>query len=787
MTKRTCATMQDWLTDTKKDRNDSGNERSFQWYIVGKDLMVLHFGDIKHCADVAAFDFDGTLVITKSGKIFRENEHDWQFFCDSVPQALTEIVQKGLKVVIFTNQRGIQTGSQDRDVFCRTVEKVCQQIKIPVQYSDEIIVLRSVEGTVLDKYCLHFVEVFVSLGTLRYRKPYIGMWNYFENHGNGGIPVNRQSSFYVGDAAGRAQTNVRKKKDHSAADRLFALNFGINFFTPEQYFLKQREIENYVLPPFSPSSLLDEKVSMFDPENTPVPSDGLEILIFVGYPGCGKSSLAQKLAAKHGYGVVNRDTLKTWQKCVENAKVFLKRQQSVIVDNTNADRESRKRYIVLAKSFGASARCFLFNCTLEQAAHNCKYRVIVDTDEKHAEIGRMVLSGYKRKFEIRRMSSFGDNERQSNGRVWMRKYALPGQKDTAIKYVSLIILVIQNASQVLVMRYVRTRPREMFLSTVAIFFAEVIKLFICILFLTIQEKSLKRCLKVMYVNIIKQPIDTLKVCVPAVIYVFQNNLLYIAVSNLPAATYMVTYQLKILTTALFTVTILRRRLSLLQWLALVLLFGGIALVQLDDQRANVKMMKENVTLIRDDGSKGAGSESPYKHIVEQNPTNGFAAVLVACILSGFAGIYLEKILKGSDVSVWVRNVQLAIISFPVALANVFIQDSKRVLERGMLVGFDIAVWCLILLSSVGGITVAVVIKYADNILKAFAASIAIIVACIASALLFQFRPAVLFLVGTVFVIGAIFMYSLFPYRKKYQQTATEPPQATQEKEETAAV
>lgn len=60
----------------------------------------------------------------------------------------------------------------------------------------------------------------------------------------------------------------------------------------------------------------------------------------------------------------------------------------------------RRRYINLAKSFGADLRCFLFNCTLEQAAHNCKYRVIVDTEEKHIEIGRMVLNGYRKKFEV---------------------------------------------------------------------------------------------------------------------------------------------------------------------------------------------------------------------------------------------------------------------------------------------------------------------------------------------------------------------------------------------------
>ncbi|VDP13737.1 unnamed protein product [Onchocerca flexuosa] len=369
MIKRRCRTMHDWSTDNKKDRKDGENKKYARWRSVGKDLMILDFGDINHCADVAAFDFDGTVVVTKSGKTFPENEYDWKFFCYSVPQTLAETVGKNFKV----------TGSQNRDAFCRKMEKVCQQIKLPIQ-------------------------VFVSLGTLRYRKPYIGMWNYFENHGNGGISINRQSSFYVGDAAGRIQTNIRGKKDHSAADRLFALNFGVKFFTPEQYFLKQMEVEDYTLPSFSPSSLLDKKISLFEPENTPIPGDGLEVLIFVGYPGCGKSSLALKLAAEHGYGIVSRDTLKTWQKCVENAKIFLKRQQSVIVDNTNVDRESRKRYINLAKSFEATLRCFLFNCTLEQATHNCKYRVIVDTDEKHIEIGRMVLNGYKKKFEEPKLS-----------------------------------------------------------------------------------------------------------------------------------------------------------------------------------------------------------------------------------------------------------------------------------------------------------------------------------------------------------------------------------------------
>ncbi|MCP9266365.1 Bifunctional polynucleotide phosphatase kinase [Dirofilaria immitis] len=274
---------------TETDRKDGESEKYVRWRNVGKDLIILDFGDINHCANVAGFDFDGTVVVTKSGKTFPEDEYDWKFSVIPYHKYWPKLPE--------------ETGSQDRDAFCRKMEKVCQQIRLPIQ-------------------------VFVSLGTLRYRKPYIGMWNYFESHGNGGISINRESSFYVGDAAGRIQTN-------------------------------QVEVEDYTLPSFSPSPSMDEKISLFEPENTPVPGNGLEVLIFVGYPGCGKSTLAHKLASEYGYGIVNRDTLKT------------------------------KRYISLAKSCGAALRCFLFNCTLEQAAHNCKYRAIVDTSEKHLEIGRM--------------------------------------------------------------------------------------------------------------------------------------------------------------------------------------------------------------------------------------------------------------------------------------------------------------------------------------------------------------------------------------------------------------
>ena len=39
---------------------------------------------------------------------------------------------------------------------------------------------------------------------------------------------------------------------------------------------------------------------------------------------------------------------------------------------------------------------------------------------------------------------------------------------------------------------------------------------------------------------------------------------------------------------------------------------------------------------------------------------GLVAVICACCTSGFSGVYFEKILKGTSVSLWLRNIQLGV-------------------------------------------------------------------------------------------------------------------------------
>ena len=68
------------------------------------------------------------------------------------------------------------------------------------------------------------------------------------------------------------------------------------------------------------------------------------------------------------------------------------------------------------------------------------------------------------------------------------------------------------------------------------------------------------------------------------------------------------------------------------------------------------------------------------------------------------------------------------------------------------------VWFVILLQAVGGLVVAVVVKYADNILKGLAAAFSIITACIICYFFLDFKPTVLFVVGAFLVNFSIYLY-----------------------------
>lgn len=138
---------------------------------------------------------------------------------------------------------------------------------------------------------------------------------------------------------------------------------------------------------------------------------------------------------------------------------------------------------------------------------------------------------------------------------------------------------------------------------------------------------------------------------------------------------------------------------------------------------------------------------------------GLVSVLVACCSSGFAGVYFEKILKETKQSVWVRNIQLGMFGLIFGIFGMLAYDGDRVLEHGMFQGYNTLTWIVVALQALGGLVIAAVIKYADNILKGFATSLSIILSTFISYFwLEDFEPTRVFFLGTLFVIMATFLY-----------------------------
>ncbi|VDN52759.1 unnamed protein product [Dracunculus medinensis] len=309
------------------------------------------------------------------------------------------------------------------------------------------------------------------------------------------------------------------------------------------------------------------------------------------------------------------------------------------------------------------------------------------------------------------------------------------------KYFGIILLILQQASMPLLARLSRYRkPSEVFITTVNVLTMEVIKLVVCSVVVAVNENSLRRFLAQFHVAVIQEPTEMFKLCVPGLIYAFQNNLYYIALSHLDAAVFYLLYQTKILTTTIFLRIFLGRSFSLRQWLALVLLIIGVA-----DLHLNHKSPKL----------------SPG---IEQNPTLGLIAVFMMCVTSAFAGVYLEKILKQSAISIWMQNVRLSLVSIPLCATSMLLKDYAVITKDGAFRGFDLLVWIMTISNSVGGILISIVVKYADNILKAYAQSIAIIGAAIGSWIFFDFTPNFEFILASSIVILSVYIYTAYPYK-----------------------
>lgn len=313
----------------------------------------------------------------------------------------------------------------------------------------------------------------------------------------------------------------------------------------------------------------------------------------------------------------------------------------------------------------------------------------------------------------------------------------------------LALMVIQNSSVVLIGRYSRDSVGvdELYVVNHLIIVTELLKfIFSNILEYHVTSGKLFGSIKE---NIIDVPLDALKIIIPSLLYLLQNSLLYVALSNLSAPMFQVTYQSKLLTTAVVSVIMLQRRYSVKQWICLTALGVGVAIVVL--------------------GASENKPEETSELKPAQSLSTGLAAVTVACLSSALAGVYFEKVLKKptsdasgaqkkAPVSLWMRNIQMAFFSVIIGLINQYRMSGENA-EKPFLHGFNHWVWAVALLQAGGGLLVAAVIKYADNVLKGLATGVSVVTSTLLSTLLFKTTLTLQFGVGAGIILMSVFFFS----------------------------
>ncbi|KAJ3168460.1 hypothetical protein HDU88_001342 [Geranomyces variabilis] len=232
--------------------------------------------------------------------------------------------------------------------------------------------------------------------------------------------------------------------------------------------------------------------------------------------------------------------------------------------------------------------------------------------------------------------------------------------------------------------------------------------------------------------------DFIALTIPTFLYMVQNALNFISISYIPAVLFQTVNQTKILTTAVFTILLLKRGPTRRQWFALFVLTAGVV-----------------VTEYRSDDRNSAGRSAAW--------VTGLLAAVAATVFSGFNGVYIERFLKSSSTTLNTRNVQLSMYSAAMALVvGVILVDGQKSPPPRLFENFNEWTWLVVILQAASGLVISVVLKYANTILKNFAASVAIVFSSILSYFTIGFTYTPHFVLGTMMIFLATYLYTQRP-------------------------
>lgn len=330
---------------------------------------------------ITAFDFDGTLITQKSGKTYPVSFDDWKPLYDCVKDKFLNAYNNNI-VILFTNQSGVERKDIDIDFLKKRFDNFFEYLGVSV-------------------------PVYISTCKDKYRKPSPEMWSTALDYlGNILYPVlgkdcniDEKESVYIGDAAGRkVNWKPGKKKDFACSDRKFAYNCGIQFLTPEEYFLSENLSDDlWSYDTFNPFTYQKEDKEQLQLQHRQ--PDKQTVYMLIGPPGAGKSTFCT--THLDDCIRINMDTLKTKPKCMKLLKESLSGNKSIVIDNTSPTVISRKEYIDCTKKCNKDVRIVAIhiNTPKELAQHfNC-VREMLSNGQQHKKVPDVVYNSYYKRFE----------------------------------------------------------------------------------------------------------------------------------------------------------------------------------------------------------------------------------------------------------------------------------------------------------------------------------------------------------------------------------------------------
>ncbi|CAN6578972.1 unnamed protein product [Malus baccata var. baccata] len=227
--------------------------------------------------------------------------------------------------------------------------------------------------------------------------------------------------------------------------------------------------------------------------------------------------------------------------------------------------------------------------------------------------------------------------------------------------------------------------------------------------------------------------------IPSVIYLIHNNVQFATLVYVDTSTYQILGNLKIVTTGILFRLFLRKKLSNIQWIAIVLLAVGTTTSQV----------------------KGCGEASCDS--LFSAPIQGYMLGILSACMSALAGVYTEFLMKKNNDSLYWQNVQLYTFGVIFNIARLLFDDFRGGFENGpwwqrLFNGYSLTTWLVVLNLGSTGLLVSWLMKYADNIVKVYSTSMAMLLTMVLSVYLFTFKPTLQLFLGIIICMMSLHMY-----------------------------